>query len=161
MMHTTASEAYSLILAGTAPAGLTVGGSLYLSDTQIAALPEGLTVGGELRVDDCDITSWSNLTVRGHKVADPETARLRLVEIARHVLATPDALDMETWHDCDTVHCVSGWSIHNAGSEGYALESATSAHDAGTILLGPLGASMFYNTKAAATEKLRQILEAA
>jgi hypothetical protein len=32
------------------------------------------------------------------------------------------ALDMSTWHTCETTHCRAGWAIHIAGAAGYALE---------------------------------------
>ena len=37
-----------------------------------------------------------------------------------------NALDMKTWHICETTHCRAGWAVHLAGEEGYALEKATS-----------------------------------
>lgn len=36
----------------------------------------------------------------------------------------PNALDMETWHTCQTTHCRGGWVIKLAGKE---LEAKTSA----------------------------------
>jgi Leucine-rich repeat (LRR) protein len=54
------------IIAGTAPSGLTVGGSLDLSNTQITSLPDNLTVGGWLDLSNTQITSLpDNLTVGG------------------------------------------------------------------------------------------------
>ena len=47
-MKITAGKAKQLIIAGKAPEGMKVGGSLYLSGTSITALPEGLTVGGRI-----------------------------------------------------------------------------------------------------------------
>jgi hypothetical protein len=34
----------------------------------------------------------------------------------------PDALDMATWHTCDTTHCRAGWVITLAGDAGRAME---------------------------------------
>ena len=39
--------------------------------------------------------------------------------------ATGCALDMGSWHSCETTHCRAGWVIHLAGEAGYALEEAT------------------------------------
>ena len=36
--------------------------------------------------------------------------------------AAPDALDMSTWHTCNTTHCRAGWVVHLASEAGYALE---------------------------------------
>ena len=33
-----------------------------------------------------------------------------------------DALDMDTWHTCETTHCRAGWVVTLAGEEGKALE---------------------------------------
>jgi hypothetical protein len=38
----------------------------------------------------------------------------------------PEALDMDTWHTCDTTHCRAGWVVHLAGPAGRALENETS-----------------------------------
>jgi hypothetical protein len=34
----------------------------------------------------------------------------------------PDALDMSTWHTCQTTHCRAGWVVTLAGDAGKALE---------------------------------------
>src|SRR5690606_7033050 len=38
----------------------------------------------------------------------------------------PGALNMESWHTCDTTHCRAGWVVHLAGSAGIELEEMTS-----------------------------------
>ena len=38
----------------------------------------------------------------------------------------PGALDMGSFHVCETAHCRAGWVIHLAGEAGYALERKTS-----------------------------------
>lgn len=38
----------------------------------------------------------------------------------------PEALDMEDWHTCDTVHCIAGWATVVAGAQGMALEALLS-----------------------------------
>ena len=35
----------------------------------------------------------------------------------------PDALDMSTWHTCETTHCRAGWVVHLAGEAGKRLEA--------------------------------------
>ena len=42
------------------------------------------------------------------------------------VTATPQALDMSTWHTCETTHCRAGWVVTLAGEAGKALEADTS-----------------------------------
>lgn len=50
-------EAQRMILAGTAPDGLSVVGSLYLRGTAITALPDGLSVSGWLDLSVTAITA--------------------------------------------------------------------------------------------------------
>jgi len=46
-----------------------------------------------------------------------------------------NALNMDSWHTCETTHCRAGWVIHLAGKQGYELEK----------LIGtPLAASKIY-----------------
>lgn len=37
-------------------------------------------------------------------------------------VSQPQALNMASWHSCDTTHCRAGWIVHLAGEQGYALE---------------------------------------
>jgi hypothetical protein len=34
----------------------------------------------------------------------------------------PNALNMDTWHTCETTHCRAGWVVHLAGEAGKELE---------------------------------------
>jgi hypothetical protein len=36
------------------------------------------------------------------------------------------ALDMRTWHTCETTHCRAGWVVTLAGADGKELEQKTS-----------------------------------
>ncbi len=36
------------------------------------------------------------------------------------------ALDMSTWHTCETTHCRAGWAVYLAGDKGRALEASSS-----------------------------------
>jgi hypothetical protein len=38
------------------------------------------------------------------------------------VEASGNALEMGSWHTCETTHCRGGWAVHLAGEAGYALE---------------------------------------
>jgi hypothetical protein len=35
----------------------------------------------------------------------------------------PEALEMNTWHNCENTHCRAGWIVTLAGKEGEALEA--------------------------------------
>lgn len=41
-------------------------------------------------------------------------------------VSRPNALDMATWHTCETTHFRAGWVVTLAGEPGKALESETS-----------------------------------
>jgi hypothetical protein len=47
-------------------------------------------------------------------------------KILEAVTARPDALDMSTWHTCETTHCRAGWVVQLAGEAGAKLERQTS-----------------------------------
>jgi hypothetical protein len=50
------------------------------------------------------------------------------------VCSAPKALDMATWHTCETTHCRAGWAITLAGDEGAALEKKFGSAVAGTLI---------------------------
>ena len=41
-------------------------------------------------------------------------------------VSLPDALEMGSWHTCDTTHCRAGWIVILAGKAGKELEEKTS-----------------------------------
>jgi hypothetical protein len=104
------------------------------------------SVGGSLYIKAADAGLTALTSVGGYPFAwpDPDVARTRLVDVARHALATPDALDMENWHKCKTTHCVAGWAIHLAGAEGAELERMFGSAGAGLALLDLDVAEKFY-----------------
>ncbi len=90
-------------------------------------------------------------------VVDDHDRRLR--EVVKTVLASPDRLQMESWHsDCGTNHCIAGWAIHLAGEEGARLEALNGPEIAGYILLGPEAKGYFYSKKEHAIPWLLQVL---
>jgi len=46
----------------------------------------------------------------------------------------PNALDMSTWHRCETTHCRAGWVIALAGEAGAALESCMGTATAAALI---------------------------
>lgn len=40
----------------------------------------------------------------------------------KHAASAENALDMGSWHVCETTHCRAGWVTHLAGDAGRALE---------------------------------------
>lgn len=70
----------------------------------------------------------------------------------------PEALNMGSWHTCETTHCLAGWAVHHSGSAGYALERVTSPSVAGALLI-PSASHMFYASADEAREWCRQKLQ--
>lgn len=94
----------------------------------------------------------------GLPIAADAPARLRAVAIA--ALADADALKMDTWHTCETTHCIAGWAIHQAGELGRILEALHGSALAGRLLLGNKAAMHFNDDNAAAREWLQSVLDA-
>ena len=46
----------------------------------------------------------------------------------------PEALDMSTWHKCETTHCRAGWIVTLAGAGGAALEWALGTAAAAALI---------------------------
>jgi len=94
-------------------------------------------------------------TLFGQPLPENEVAKERLFHVATLALATPDALDMRTFHKCSTIHCIAGWAIHLSGESGRLLERKYGSDIAGTILLGTKASTLFYLS----TDEARKILQ--
>ncbi len=68
------------------------------------------------------------------------------------------ALNMSTWHTCETTHCRAGWAIHLAGEAGKVLESAYGAAVAGSLIYNASTGAVpnFYATNEEALEDMRK-----
>ena len=101
--------------------------------------------------------SRANLVgVIGLAVASDSRQRLRAVANAA---LKKGALEMDTWHTCDTTHCIGGTAIHQAGEVGGLLEAAVGPGIAALMLLGPDAHAHFYDSNEEATAWLRSVLE--
>ncbi len=74
---------------------------------------------------------------RGNVVPSPDIPTIPNIHraVLEAVTASPDALDMGTWHRCETTHCRASWVVQLAGEKGKALEAF---HDT------PLAAFLIY-----------------
>ena len=64
---------------------------------------------------------------------------------------------MDTWHTCDTTHCIAGWATH-LHPEGKELEGRHGAQIAGLLLLGTEAHSHFFDNNKDAREYLESVL---
>lgn len=80
-------------------------------------------------------------------------------------VVTNAALDMETWHDCETVQCRAGWVVELAGEAGRKLERKTTTAFAAlmiykassTIRVSP---TRFYDPNEVALADIKRCAEA-
>ena len=140
------------------PVLTSVGGTLYICAE--ASLPVLTSVGGTLEIR-AEASLPVLTSVGGHAVATGDVAFARIRAVHDAVCASPKALNMGLWHDCDTTHCIAGWGIHLAGEDGYALEQQTSSAAAGVILLGVDAAKLFFMPETKARAGLAKLAGAA
>jgi hypothetical protein len=74
------------------------------------------------------------------------------------------ALEMRTWHTCDTTHCRAGWVVTLAGDKGRELEEETSTCFAAMQIYkasSPIRVSpaRFYETNTAAMNDIKRCAE--
>jgi len=114
--------------------------------------------GADLRgadLCDADLRGADLCDATGIAIAADAPQRLRLAAAA----ALQDgALEMRTWHSCDTTHCLGGWLICQAGEVGKLLEAAVGPSVAGLMLGGVEAHSHFYDKNQEAAEWLRSVL---
>lgn len=97
--------------------------------------------------------SWFDVPV----IPDIHQTVLKAVE-------APGALDMKTWHTCETTHCRAGWVVHLAGERGRALEAASNTlfaamhiyKESSPIKVSPV---RFFGTNEGALEDMRRCAE--
>lgn len=75
-------------------------------------------------------------------------------KIAQQVVNNPDTLEMNTWHTCDTTHCIAGWACHLA-INGKEMEATHGTQIAGLLLLGAEAHSHFFDENDKALEYLK------
>ena len=91
----------------------------------------------------------------------------RIEDIHRQVylaVSQPNALEMSSWHSCETTHCRAGWVVHLAGEAGYALEKFHNTELAAMLIYRESGhyinPARFYDGNEAALEDMRKLAEA-
>jgi len=70
-----------------------------------------------------------------------------------------NALDMSSWHSCETTHCRAGWAIHLAGEAGYKLEKEVGSAVAGLLIYAASGskpAPDFFASNAVAMQDMQR-----
>jgi len=109
------------------------------------AIKEKLNLSGsDLRDSDLSGSDLSGSDLRDSNLSgsDLRDSNLRGVPFIKDIHQTvysaasvpPEALDMSTWHKCETTHCRAGWVVTLAGEGGKALEWAMGTAAAAAII---------------------------
>lgn len=88
-----------------------------------------------------------------------EDAPARLLAVAHAALAAPDALEMGTWHTCETTHCICGWAEHLGGPLAKLIIQQNGNAVGGLMLLGIDAHAHFYVTNEKAREFLQSVID--
>ena len=131
-----------------------VSGSVYIRAAN-ASLPALAQVSGKVHIRAANASLPALAQMSGYKIATGDTSAARITAVAVAALATPESLEMDDWHTCETTHCIGGWGIHLAGEVGRELEAEVGESAAATILLGKEAAMYFNATPECAREWLQ------
>jgi uncharacterized pyridoxamine 5'-phosphate oxidase family protein len=79
-------------------------------------------------------------------------------------VSQPNALEMSTWHTCETTHCRAGWVVTLAGAEGKKLEQETTPLFAAQQIYKASGYDIspvrFFDSNEAAMADMKRLAEA-
>ena len=86
-------------------------------------------------------------------------APARLFAVAQAALASPDALEMGSWHKCETTHCICGWAEHLGGPLAELIIRTQGNDLGGLMLLGVEAHAHFYKTNEEARAFLQSVID--
>jgi len=86
-------------------------------------------------------------------------APARLLAVAQAALASPDALEMSSWHKCDTTHCICGWAEHLGGPLAELIIRTQGNDLGGLMLLGVEAHAHFYKPNEEARAFLQSVID--
>jgi hypothetical protein len=79
--------------------------------------------------------------------------------VAQAALASPDALEMNSWHKCETTHCICGWAEHLGGPLAELIIRTQGNDMGGLMLLGVEAHDHFYKTNNEARAFLQSVID--
>jgi uncharacterized protein YjbI with pentapeptide repeats len=85
----------------------------------------------------------------------------RLLAVAHAALASPDALEMGSWHKCETTHCICGWAEHLGGPLAELIIRTQGNDVGGLMLLGVEAHAHFYSSNDEARAFLQSVIDQA
>jgi hypothetical protein len=115
--------------AGLSDANLSVA---YLS---VAYLRGAYLRGADLRGADLRDANLSGVKLKDAKLPIKNIPIIKNIhQSILDACSTEDALNMSTWHTCQTTHCHAGWVITLAGEQGKLLESIYGCNTAAVLI---------------------------
>ena len=76
-------------------------------------------------------------------------------------VSQPEALNMGTWHTCETTHCRAGWAVHLAGEAGKKLETQFNTELAAMLIYresgSPINPARFYDSNEDALADMKRL----
>ena len=85
-------------------------------------------------------------------------------KVIYEAVSQPNALDMGSWHTCETTHCRAGWVVHKAGEAGYALEAFHNTELAAMLIYResgyPINPARFHDSGTVAMADMKRLAEA-
>ena len=110
----------------------------YLSGAYLsgADLRDANLRGADLRGANLSGANLSGANLSGAKAAVfAEISKTEMkAAICAQVCATPEKLEMDSWHTCDTIHCIAGWTT-TLHPQGKLLEAIYGTSAAAALIL--------------------------
>lgn len=118
------------------------------------------------RCSNCSDLSDQKNTSPAANAGPPPTPRIDNIDAAIYAaVRAPGALDMSSWHTCETTHCRAGWAVHLAGEPGRALESFYNTELAAMLIYresgSPINPCRFHDSDTAALADMKARAEEA
>lgn len=115
------------------------------------------------RCYDCSVFS-DLINVKNGLKPSPFVPKIENIDKAVYeACLQPDALNMDTWHTCETTHCRAGWVVHLAGKEGKELDMFHNTLLAAQLIYlesgSPISPVRFFDTNADAMADMKKRAE--
>jgi len=120
--------------------------------------------GSDLSGSDLRDSNLSGSDLRGSNLRGvPKIEKIHQAVYAA-ASATPEALDMGSWHACETTHCRAGWVVTLAGEAGKAMEWCLGTPAAAALIYLKSDPTIgkipnFYADNEAAMEDMKRLAE--
>jgi hypothetical protein len=138
------------------------GANLRGADLREANLIEANLSGVDLRWANLRWANLSGANLRGAELPKGIPVIEDIHKAVYEAASQDGALNMSTWHTCETTHCRAGWVVFLAGEDGRKLEIAMGANAAAALIYMASDPGLervpdFYTSNADAIEDMKQL----